>query len=76
MPLVKTQIYTIDYIYSLPDGQCAELIDAVVYDMALPSFRHQKILSFLHIEIGTLPYLFFILAYFIHQSDKIPYSLS
>ena len=53
MPLPKVQTYTTDYIYSLPDGQRAELIDGVVYDMAPPSFRHQKILSFLQIEIGS-----------------------
>lgn len=53
MPLLKTQTYTIDYIYSLPEGQRAELIDGVIYDMSPPSFRHQKILSFLHIEIGN-----------------------
>lgn len=45
MPLPKsqTQTYTTDYIYALPDGQRAELIDGVIYDMAPPSFRHQKI---------------------------------
>lgn len=41
MPLLKTQTYTMDYIYSLPEGQRAELIDGVIYDMAPPSFRHQ-----------------------------------
>lgn len=43
MPLPKQQTYTIDYIYSLPDGQRAELIDGVIYDMSPPSVRHQKI---------------------------------
>ena len=27
MPLFKSDAYTIDYIYNLPDGQRAELID-------------------------------------------------
>ncbi len=41
MPLLKIQTYTTDYIYSLPEGKRAELIDGVIYDMAPPSFRHQ-----------------------------------
>ena len=53
MPILKSEEYTIDDIYALPDGQRAELIDGVIYNMSLPSFRHQKILSFLHIEIGN-----------------------
>ena len=43
--------YTIDDIYKLPEGQRAELIDGKIYYMALPTFRHQKILLFLNIEI-------------------------
>ncbi len=53
MPLLNSDSYTTEYIYSLPEGQRAELIDGVVYDMAPPSFMHQKLLSFLHLEIGT-----------------------
>ena len=34
MPLPKENTYTTDYIYSLPEGQRAELIDGVIYDMA------------------------------------------
>ena len=45
MPLPKTDIHSIDYIYSLPDGQRAELIDGVVYDMAPPSRIHQELVS-------------------------------
>lgn len=45
MPLLKSDIYTIDYIYSLPEGQRAELIDGVIYDMAPPSRMHQKLIS-------------------------------
>ena len=51
MPLLKTDIYTTDYIYNLPDGQRAELIDGQVYYMAPPSRIHQEILSELHYEI-------------------------
>ena len=37
MPLPKENTYTTDYIYSLPEGQRAELIDGVIYDMAPPN---------------------------------------
>ena len=37
MPLPKENTYTTDYIYSLPEGQRAELIDGVIYDMAPPT---------------------------------------
>ena len=43
MPLPKYDSHTTDYIYSLPEGQRAELIDGVVYDMAPPNFMHQKL---------------------------------
>ena len=43
MPLPRERIYTIDDIYALPDGQRAELIDGQIYDMAPPSYLHQKL---------------------------------
>lgn len=43
MSLPKTESYTIEYIYSLPEGQRAELIDGVIYDMAPPNLKHQMI---------------------------------
>ena len=51
--LAKEVIYTIDDIYALPDSERAELIDGQIYYMTPPSRRHQSILSFLHLEIGT-----------------------
>ena len=45
MPLLKTEAYTTDYIYSLPEGKRAELIDGVVYDMAPPSRIHQELVT-------------------------------
>lgn len=45
MPLPKSDNYTIDYIYSLPEGQRAELIDGVVYNMAPPNRIHQELVS-------------------------------
>ncbi len=43
MPLPKEEIYTIDDIYALPEGESAELIDGHIYYMAPPSRTHQKI---------------------------------
>lgn len=53
MPLPKTQAYTIDYIDTLPEGQRAELIDGVIYDMAPPSRIHQKISGELYTIINN-----------------------
>lgn len=52
MPLPKPRIYTIDDIYALPEGQRAELIDGVIYDMAPPNRIHQEIISELHYKIA------------------------
>ena len=52
MPLPKEELYTTDFIYSLPDGERAELIDGQIYYMSTPSRIHQEILSFLHLEIA------------------------
>lgn len=43
MPLPKSNNYTVEDIYALPDGQRAELIDGQIYDMAPPSYLHQKL---------------------------------
>lgn len=43
MPLLSKKTYTIDDIYSLPDGQRAELVDGTMYNMAPPSRIHQKL---------------------------------
>ncbi len=51
MPLPKENTYTTDYIYSLPEGQRAELIDGVIYDMAPPNRLHQKLVMNLSAEI-------------------------
>lgn len=48
MPLPKEESFTVDYIYSLPEGKRAELIDGQVYDMAPPFRSHQKLVSELH----------------------------
>lgn len=50
--LKKEEIYTIDDIYALPDGERAELIDGQIYYMAPPSTMHQRVLNFLSTEIN------------------------
>lgn len=45
MPQPQKQAYTVNYIYSLPEGQRAELIDGQVYDMAPPRRIHQELVS-------------------------------
>lgn len=52
MPLPHNQSYTINDIYSLPDGQRAELIDGHIYMMAPPSTRHQRISNYISTEIN------------------------
>ena len=49
----KEEFYTIDYIYSLPDGKRAELIDGVIYNMAPPKRRHQRVSHFFDRMIGN-----------------------
>lgn len=41
--LRKEEVYTIEDIYALPDGERAELIDGKIYYMVPPSTSHQKI---------------------------------
>ena len=50
--LNKEEIYTIEDIYALPDGERAELIDGKIYYMAPPSRTHQKISMLLSGEIS------------------------
>lgn len=49
--LREEDIYTIEDIYALPDGERAELIDGKIYYMAPPNTRHQKLVSDLHYQI-------------------------
>ena len=53
MPLPKYDAYTTDYIYSLPEGKRAELIDGIVYDMA-PQTISVGIYGDLQINIAQL----------------------
>ena len=45
MQLKQEKTYTIEDIYALPEGQRAELIDGVLYNMAPPRRIHQEIVS-------------------------------
>lgn len=51
--LRKEDIYTIEDIYNLPDGERAELIDGKIYYMAPPNTRHQRLVHFFDREIGN-----------------------
>lgn len=78
MPLPKEQIYTIDDIYSLPEGTRAELIDGQIYYMAPPSRYHQKIAGKLFTIIsqyidskrGTCEPYIAPFAVFLNENDK------
>ena len=52
MPALKFEEYTVEDIYALPEGKRAELIDGVIYDMALPNRRHQRIVGGLYRKIA------------------------
>ena len=45
MPLPEKTIYTSEDYWNLPEGHRAELIDGRLYDMAPPSYLHQKLVS-------------------------------
>ncbi|GAA6275945.1 Uma2 family endonuclease [Blautia caecimuris] len=54
MALAKKETeYTTDYIYSLPDGQRAEIINGKVYMMSPPTRKHQRIVGELFRKIGN-----------------------
>ena len=48
MPLPKDHVYTSEDYWNLPEGQRAELINGQLYDMAPPSYIHQRLISELH----------------------------
>ena len=51
MQLQNENTYTTDYIYSLPEGQRAELINGTIYNMAPPNRFQQAIVMNLSAEI-------------------------
>ena len=52
-PLKKEEVYTIEDIYSLPDGERAELVDGKIYYMAPSNTDHQRLVHFFDREIGN-----------------------
>lgn len=51
MALAQEKVYTLDDIYSLPEGQRAELIDGHIYAMVPPVRIHQHLLMNLSVLI-------------------------
>ncbi len=51
--LRKEEIYTVEDIYKLPEGERAELIDGQIYYMAPPGRTHQKLSMALSNEISA-----------------------
>ena len=49
--LEKEEIYTVEDIYALPEGERAELIDGQIYYMAPPGTGHQRLVSEMHYQI-------------------------
>ncbi len=49
--LRKEEVYTVDDIYALPNGERAELIDGKIYYMTPPNTKHQRLISDLHYQI-------------------------
>lgn len=47
MALPVNDLYTVEDIYNLPDGERAELIDGQIFYMAPPSVTHQRISMYL-----------------------------
>lgn len=45
MPQLKNETYTIEDIFALPQGQRAELIDGIIYNMTPPNRIHQKLVN-------------------------------
>ncbi len=76
--LKKEEIYTIEDIYALPDGERAELIDGKIYYMAPPNTKHQSLVSEFHYQIkdyirrnnGTCEVFPAPFAVFLNKNDK------
>lgn len=52
MPLSNINTYTTKDIYALPEGQRAELIDGVIYNMSPPSTEHQRLSNYISTEVS------------------------
>lgn len=56
MPLISENLYTIEDIYHLPEGQRAELINGQMYLMAPPNRFHQELVGELYRVISNYIY--------------------
>jgi len=76
--LKKEEIYIIDDIYALPDGERAELIDGKIYYMAPPSTKHQRLVgnlfntisNYIQSNKGTCEPFIAPFAVFLNEDDK------
>lgn len=76
--LRKEEIYTVEDIYALPEGERAELIDGKIYYMAPPSREHQdivfalsrKIADYIDSENGSCKVYLAPFAVFLNEDDR------
>lgn len=76
--LRKEEIYTVEDIYALPEGERAELIDGKIYYMAPPSRVHQdivfalsrKIADYIDSENGRCKVYLAPFAVFLNEDDR------
>ena len=76
--LKKEEVYTLEDIYALPDGERAELIDGKIYVMAPPNRRHQdiifslsrKIADYIESKNGDCKVYLAPFAVFLNEDDK------
>ncbi|MDY5554511.1 MAG: hypothetical protein SPG59_03640 [Blautia sp.] len=54
MTLPKERIYTAEDYWNLPEGHRAELIDGKLYDIAPPSYIHQKLVKLFHLVLSPM----------------------
>ena len=50
---MEKELYTIEDIEALPEGERAELIDGKMYMMATPTAVHQMLVGFLYLKFGN-----------------------
>lgn len=78
MSLPKSNAYTTEEIYALPEGKRAELIDGQIYNMAPPSTIHQRISTrlssvihqYIQANSGTCEVFTAPFAVFLNNDDK------
>lgn len=74
----ELEVYTVEDIYALPDGERAELIDGKIYYMAPPNRRHQdiifslsrKIADYIEAKNGSCKVYLAPFAVFLNEDDR------